>query len=110
MSQTISIMSKPRGNGLASNSQSHKPRKSAGLRWRIDGEDDQIVIVHRDNFALPRILNPVAAKIFLLADGNNSVEEIAREIADEFAADNFSRVLTEVRECARNFSENGILC
>lgn len=88
----------------------NRPKKASGLRWRSDGENDQIVIVHRDTFALPRILNPVAAKIFLLADGNMTVEDIAGAIAEEFAADDFGKVVSEVKECVQKFSENGILC
>ena len=95
MSRKISIMSKPR---IAPN-----------LRWRVDGENDQIVIVHKDDFALPRILNPVAAKIFHLCDGNNTMEAIAEKVAGEFEIADFSILLSEVSECARLFVEKGIL-
>lgn len=95
MSLKISIMSKPR---IATN-----------LRWRLDGENDQIVIVHKDDFALPRILNPVAAKIFQLCDGNNNIEAIAEKVAGEFETTDFSSLLSEVSECARLFVEKGIL-
>lgn len=95
MSRKISIMSKPR---IAPN-----------LRWRVDGENDQIVIVHKDDFALPRILNPVAAKIFRLCDGNNTVEAIAEKVAEEFKGKDYSSLLSEVKECARLFVEKGIL-
>lgn len=95
MSQKISIMS--------------KLKKARDLRWRIDGENDQIVIVHKDNFALPRILNPVAAKIFLLSDGDNTIEAIAGNIADEFDNADFKVILKEVSECVDLFIEKGIL-
>jgi len=86
-----------------------KPKKARDLRWRIDGDSDQIVIVHKDNFALPRILNPVAAKIFLLCDGDNTIEVIAQNIADEFDNADFNGILAEVRGCADLFIEKGIL-
>jgi len=86
-----------------------KPRKALDLRWRVDGENDQIVIVHKDNFALPRILNPVAAKIFRLCDGNNTIGAIAEKVAEEFAVTDFSKLLSEVSECASLFVEKGIL-
>ncbi len=86
-----------------------KPRIAPNLRWRLDGENDQIVIVHKDDFALPRILNPVAAKIFQLCDGNNTIEAIAEKVAGEFQTEDFSRLLSEVSECASLFIEKGIL-
>lgn len=95
MSQKISIMG--------------KLRKAPGLRWRVDGEADQLVIVHRDDFALPRILNPVAARIFQLCDGNNTVEAIAEKISAEFDTPDFSSLLSEVSACADLFVEKRIL-
>lgn len=95
MSATISILS--------------KPKKTEDMRWRVDGEDDQIIIVHRDNFALPRILNPVAAKIFLLSDGNKTIEEIISMIRDKFEPAGADKVSSEVTECVSLFVEKGIL-
>lgn len=86
-----------------------KPNKRSDLRWRRDGESDQIVILHRDNFALPRILNPVAAMIFLLSDGTNTIEQIGENIAKEFATPDFDKLKSEVVECIMIFVDKEIV-
>lgn len=86
-----------------------KPRRCEGLRWRTDGEDGQIIILHKREFPLPKILNPVAAEIFFLCDGERTVEDIIVAINERFDVEDLGRVSEEVKECIRFFLQSGIV-
>lgn len=86
-----------------------KPKKDDNLRWRIDGEDDQIIILSKENFPLPLILNSTAARIFLLCDGNNSVEKITGSLCTEFNLNDFNSVLTDVQSQIDDLIKRGVL-
>jgi hypothetical protein len=85
------------------------PKKADELVWRQDGEEEQIIVLSKDGFSLPIILNPTAAKIFLLCDGNNSLEDIAGNLCDEFNLDDFSLALSDVQQQIKDFTERGII-
>lgn len=77
--------------------------------WRVDGERDQIVILHSPKLALPQILNPTAAKIFSSCNGRKTVEGIALGLCEEFGRDDFNKVLSDVKKCLKHFSLNQII-
>ena len=87
----------------------NRPRICDNLRWRRDGEDEQIIILSKEEFPLPLILNPTASRIFLLCDGEHTVEDIAQALCDEFDMEDFSIVLEDVKKQAGYFSDKGIL-
>jgi hypothetical protein len=86
-----------------------KPKRDDNIIWRVDGEEDQIVILSREDFALPVILNSTAAKIFLLADGGNSIQQIADSLCREFIIDDQTNVLADVKELVGDLTARGIL-
>lgn len=95
MSPTISITNKPKILG--------------DVLWRRDGEDNQIVVLSKEGLALPLILNPTAARIFLLCNHKNTVEDIAGTLCDEFASEDFKSVLEDVKEQVKYFINKGIV-
>ena len=109
MFQRISTANKPEGNGAASASRSRKPKKAGGLSWRKDGEREQIVILSKEDFALPLILNFSAARIFLLCNGRNSLLGIAQLLAKEFKRKNYARILDDVKKQVGYFFKKGIV-
>lgn len=86
-----------------------KPRKDDTLRWRLDGEEDQIIVLSKENLPLPIILNSTAARIFLLCDGNNSVEKITGSLCSEFNMNDFNSVLTDVQSQIENLIKKGVI-
>ena len=103
MFQTISIASKPAGDGAASDSRSHRPKIADNISWRRDGEADQLIIVSKEDLPLPLILNPTAALIFSLCDGRHSLEKIAERLCAEFNQDDFSLALEDVKKQIEHF-------
>lgn len=95
MSQAISI--------------ANKPQKSPDVIWRVDGENNQIILASREDLALPLMLNQTAAKIFLLCNGKNTLEDIASSLCAEFALKDFDMVLKDVKEQTEYFIEKGIV-
>jgi hypothetical protein len=95
MSQTISTGS--------------RPKIINDVVWRRDGEDDQIIILSRENLPLPVILNPTAARIFSLCDREHSVQDIARSLAEEFLDADLDEVLRDVQQQLEYFLEKGII-
>lgn len=91
MSQTISIANKPK---IADN-----------VIWRRDGEDNQIILLSKEGLALPLILNPTAARIFLLCNGKNTLEEIAKSLCAEFGSDDFTMILEDVTKQVEYFRD-----
>lgn len=75
----------------------NRPKVLNGVIWRRDGENDQIIILSREGLALPLILNPSAARIFSLCNGENTLEDIANNLCAEFGLDDFRMVLKDVR-------------
>lgn len=75
----------------------NKPKVLDNIIWRRDGESDQIIVLSKDNLALPLILNPTAARIFSLCDGRNTVEDIAQALSDEFGVEDFKIALEDVK-------------
>ena len=55
-----------------------------------------------------KVLNPVAIKVFGLLDGKHSIEEIAREVTEEFDIDE-SQAAADIREFVEALRENGML-
>jgi hypothetical protein len=95
MSQAISI--------------ANKPQKSPDVIWRVDGEDNQIILASKEGLALPLMLNPTAAKIFLLCDGSNTLEDIAASLCAEFSLKDFDMVLGDVKKQVSYFADKGIV-
>lgn len=95
MSQNISIANKPK---IADN-----------IVWRYDGEDNQIIVLAREDLPLPVILNLTAAKIFSLCNGETTVEAIAGSLGEEFKEENFSKVLEDVKKQVEFFRDKGIV-
>lgn len=87
----------------------NRPERVDDIIWRRDGEEDQIIILSRDGFSLPIILNPTAVRIFLFCDGKNSLEDIACSLCEEFSLDDFAAVLSDVKEQVDDFIKRGIL-
>jgi|SRR3989338_1536256 len=112
MSQTVSIASKPGGNGAASHSRSHsfhKPKIAASVVWRRDGEDNQLIVLSKEDMPLPLILNLTAARIFLLCNGENSLEDIARGLGEEFGREDYAGILDGVKKQVGYFLDRGIV-
>lgn len=95
MSQEISITS--------------RPKVLNDVIWRGDGENDQIIILSREGLALPLILNPSAARIFSLCNGENTLEDIANNLCGEFGLDDFGMVLKDVRIQIEYFIKKAIV-
>ncbi len=95
MSQVISI--------------ANKPKKREDIIWRTDGENNQIILVSKEDLALPLMLNLTAAKIFLLCDGKNTIEHIADSLCAEFMVKDFDMVLGDVRTQVEYFVDKGIV-
>lgn len=95
MSQAISIV--------------NKPKVCSDVIWRWDGEDNQIIVLSKESFALPLMLNITAAKIFSLCNGRNSVEDIAKSLCEEFALDDYKSVLKDVQGQINYFVEKEIV-
>lgn len=87
----------------------NKPRRINDVNWRLDGEKDQIIILSKDGFALPVILNPTAARIFLLCNGENSLQDITYSLCKEFKFDDFAVVLEDVKKQIDDFVEQAIV-
>lgn len=95
MSQTISI--------------ANKPKTSDEVIWRKDGEDNQIILLSREGLALPLMLNPTAARIFLLCNGENTFEEIAKSLCAEFGLDDFAMIFKDVTKQVEFFLEKEVV-
>lgn len=87
----------------------NKPRISDGVIWRRDGEDNQIILLSKEGLALPLILNPTAARIFLLCNRENTLEDIAKVLCAEFGLEDFKMVLEDVTEQVKYFIDKGII-
>lgn len=95
MSQAISI--------------ANKPKISDNVIWRRDGEDNQIIVLSREGLALPLILNPAAAKIFLFCNGEHTLEEIAGSLCAECGLDDFAMVLEDVTRQIEYFRDKEVI-
>ncbi len=95
MSQTISIV--------------NSPKRSDDVVWRRDGEDEQIIVLSKEEFPLPVILNPAASRIFLLCDGKNTLEDIAQALMREFDLEDFSVAVADVKRQIEYFLDKGIV-
>ncbi len=128
MSQTISIANKPGGDGLPSDRQSHKPRSklqrnqerergfergkpkiSPDVSWRRDGDKEQIIVLSKEGLPLPLLLNLTSARIFSLCTGENSLEDIARLLCEEFDRQDYAKILEDVQKQAGYFLEQGLI-
>lgn len=87
----------------------NKPKILDNIIWRRDGEDDRIIVLSREDMALPLILNPSAAMIFSLCNGNNTLEDIAKALSDEFGLDDFKIALEDVRGQIEYFLDKKIV-
>jgi hypothetical protein len=82
-------------------STSDRPVHAASVAARVYGSD--AVIISPDE-SMVRMLNPTATRIWQLADGSRSVEEIVAMLTDEFDVDlaqarqSVMRLLTEFSE------------
>jgi hypothetical protein len=78
-----------------------RPFQVAGVASRVYGEDAVLI---SPNEGMVRMLNPTATRIWQLADGTRSVDEIAAILTDEFDVNLFqarrsvTRLLTELAE------------
>ena len=87
----------------------NKPRVLDNVIWRWDGERDQIIVLSKEGLALPLILNPTSARIFSLCNGKNTLEDIARNLCEEFGLDDLKMVLNDVQEQVKYFADKGIV-
>jgi len=77
----------------------HRPVRAATVASRVYGND--AVVISPDE-GMVRMLNPTATRIWQLADGSRSVEDIAAELTAEFdtelsqARQSIMRLLTEL--------------
>ncbi|MFZ2360272.1 MAG: PqqD family protein [Anaerolineae bacterium] len=67
-----------------STSISARPIQSAGVASRVYGSD--AVVISPDE-GMVRMLNPTASRIWQLADGSRSVDDIAAVLTEEFMVD-----------------------
>lgn len=95
MSQTVSI--------------ANRPKISDNLVWRRDGEDNQLIVLSKEDMSLPLILNLTAARIFLLCNGENSLEDIARGLAEAFGREDYAGILDGVKRQVGYFLDRGIV-
>ncbi|RMG43691.1 MAG: PqqD family protein [Acidobacteria bacterium] len=82
-----------------------KPRRRDDLVWR---EVDREVVVLDETGTLLTRLNPTGAFIWRCADGNRTVEQIARLLADHFDVSPV-RALEDVESFCRQLEEAGLL-
>ena len=54
------------------------------LIWRWDGERGKHILVGVPKTRSAHLLNPVAAKIFALCDGEHTVEDIVHELMQQY--------------------------
>lgn len=87
----------------------NKPKILDEVIWRRDGEDNQIIVLSKEGLALPLILNPTAARILLLCNHKNTLEDIAVNLSDEFGREDFPMVLEDVKEQVEYFMNKGIV-
>lgn len=87
----------------------NSPKVLNDVIWRRDGENDQIIILSKVDLALPLILNPSAARIFSLCNGENTLEDIANNLCAEFGLDDFGMVLKDVRIQVEYFIKKAIV-
>jgi hypothetical protein len=87
----------------------NKPKISDDVTWRRDGEDDQIIVLSKEEFPLPVILNPTASRIFLLCNGKNTLKDIAQALMQEFALEDFSVAIADVKRQIEYFLDKGII-
>lgn len=67
------------------------------LRWRWDGEaGEHITFLNPANGAI-NVLNPIAASIFSLSDGQHSVEQIVDSLMETFSAPSREQVRNDVQ-------------
>jgi uncharacterized protein YoxC len=81
------------------------PRRSPTVVSRL--LDDEAVLVHPVQGKV-RVLNPVGARVWELADGQRTLGAISRVIASEFAAD-LTRVQIEVPTFCEDLAQRGVL-
>ena len=81
------------------------PRRSPTVVSRL--LDDEAVLVHPVQGKV-RVLNPVGARVWELADGQRTLGAISRVIASEFAAD-LARVQIEVPAFCEDLAQRGVL-
>lgn len=105
MSQMISIASKRRKDGAVRD----RPEISDAVIWRRDGENNQIILLSKEDLALPLILNLTAARIFSLCNGKNTPEDIAGRLCAESGISDFEMVLKDVKKQVKYFYERGIV-
>lgn len=86
-----------------------KPKILDKVKWRWDGEENQIILLSKEDLALPLILNPTAAKIFSLCNDKNTLEDIARILCVEFGLDDFDMILEDVKGQIEYFLDKGIV-
>lgn len=87
----------------------NKPRIAPDVLWRRDGDENQIIIVSREDLPLPLILNATAARIFSLCDGEHSVEDMAEILRSELRLPDGSQILEDVKKQAEYFLQKRIV-
>ena len=72
-----------------------KPKKLEGVT--LTEADDESILYDSIKGQI-HILNPTGAKIWDLCDGNNTLEDIAKNICVQFETDDFESVSKDVEE------------
>jgi hypothetical protein len=84
----------------------NKPLRHPNTAFRPIGDEGGLVVL--PGRAEVKVLNPVAIKVFGLLDGKHSIDEIAREVTEEFDIDE-SQAAADIRDFVDALRKNGML-
>lgn len=87
----------------------NRPKILDDVIWRRDGEANQIILLSKEGLPLPIMLNPTAARIFLLCNGKNTLEDIAKALCEEFALEDFNAILKDTKGQIEYFVDKAIV-
>lgn len=83
--------------------------KAMKIRWRWDGDTNEHITYFNPKSGTINILNPVAAYIFNVCNGNNTVEQIIDRVCEEYDAPNRDLVTKDVNEFLHFMEKNEII-
>ena len=82
------------------------PRRHPESAFRPVGEDGGLVVLPGRSEV--KVLNPVAIKVFGLLDGSHSVDEIARQVSEEFDVGQ-EQALADIQAFLAELQRHGML-
>ena len=83
-----------------------KPKRHPDLSFRAIGDEGGLVVLPGRGEV--QVLNPVAIKVFSLMDGEHSLEDIARQVTEEFDVTE-EDALRDIRDFLGELDRHGML-